>query len=145
MARSRATIVTHEHPHTKMVKRVAENKKTDTLGLTIILGMLFGVFLCCLLIDPRSDSAKDIIIEIVKYIGGCTSAGAIIGLIVGEYLRREHVHLNVFYGDSQEIVRKQPANQQINEKETRQGTHWGEHTLGDRPLKNEYDELLMRR
>jgi len=143
MARSRVNIVTHEHPHTKMVKRVAANKKTDTVGLTTILGMLFGVFLCCLLIDPRNDSAKDIIIEIVKYVIGSTSAGAIIGLIVGEFLRREHVSLNLFYGDSQEVTSK--ANKHIQEKETREGTYWGENTLGDKPLKKEYDELLMRR
>jgi len=139
MARSRANIVTHEHPHTKMVKRVAENKKIDTLGMMTILGMLFGVFLCCLLIDPRNDSAKYIIIEIVKYIVGSTSASAIIGLIVGELLRREHVSLNLFYGDSQEVVGK--ANKHIQEKEMKEG----DNTLGNKTQKKEYDELLMRR
>jgi len=138
MARSKLS-VTHEHPHTKMVKRIAENKKIDTLGMMTILGMLFGIFLCCLLIDPHNDSTKYIIIEIVKYIVGSTSASAIIGLIVGEFLRREHVSLNLFYGDSQEVMGK--TNKHIQEKEMREG----DNTLGNKTLKKEYDELLMRR
>jgi len=141
--RDRVTIVTHEHPHTKMVKHAAARKKTDTVGLTIILGMLSGVFICCLVIDPNYASFKEIIIDIVKYIGCSTSAGAIIGLILGEILRREHISLNLYYGDKKEIVGQ--AEKRVKEKEIAQGTYWGEHTLGDNSLLKEYDEWLMRR
>jgi len=143
MSRRRVTIVTHEHPHTKMVKRVAANKKTDTVGLVTIIGMLCGVFICCLMINPYLHSFKEIAIDVVKYIGCSTSAGAIIGLILGEVLRREHISLNLFYGDTKEIVGK--AEKRIKEKEIPQGTYWGEHTLGDQSLLKEYDEWLMRR
>jgi hypothetical protein len=137
------SIVTHEHPHTKMVRRTASNKKTDTVGLTIILGMLAGVFISCLIIDPHYDSFKEIIIELVKYVGGSTSAGAIIGLILGEILRREHINLHLKYRDKHQVVGH--GEKRIKEKEMKQGVYWGDHTLGDNSLLKDSDEWLMRR
>jgi len=139
--RNRVTIVTHEHPHTRMVREAAEKKKTDILGLTIILGMLTGVFICCLVIDPNFRSFKEVVIDIVKYIGCGTSAGAIVGLILGEILKREHIRLNVFYGDTKEIVKPTARPIPVPEKET----SWGEHKPGDKSQARDYDELLMRR
>jgi len=111
--RRRVAVITHEHPHTKMVKRVAEKKKIDTLGLTTILGMLSGIFICCLVIDPNFHSFKAVVIDVVKYIGCCTSAGAIIGLILGVILQREHLRLNLYYGDTTEVV----SRKRLKEKE----------------------------
>jgi hypothetical protein len=142
MAKSKS-IITREHPHTKKVRSIASNKKSDTIGLTIILGILAGIFVSCIMIDPHSDSLKEIIVEVVKYVGGGASGGAIMGLILGEIIRREHINLHLKYHDEHQFIKS--GKKRIKEKEMRQGTYLGEHTLGDNSLLKEYDEWLMRR
>jgi hypothetical protein len=143
MAKNNSVII-QEHPHTKAVRRVASEKKTDIASLTTICGMLAGIFAACLMMDPHHDSVKEIIIEFVKFVGGGVSSGALIGLLLGEIVKREHIHLHLKFRDTKHYLAKN-GKKRIKEKEMAQGTFWGEHTLGDNSLLKEYDEWLMRR
>jgi hypothetical protein len=137
-------VITLEHPHTKAVREAASIKKTDTVSLTTICGMMAGIFAACLLMDPHHDSVREIVIEFVKYVGGGVSGGALLGLLLGEIVKREHIHLHLKYRDTKHYLAKN-GKKRIKEKDIPQGTFWGEHTLGDNSLLKEYDEWLMRR
>jgi hypothetical protein len=133
------SVVTHEHPHTKAVRRIAFYKKIDTVSLTTISGMLAGIFLACLMMDPHNDS----VLEAVKYLGGGISGGALIGLLLGEIVRREHINLYLKFHDIRQRIASHSGKKRVKEKDIPQGTYWGEHTLGDNSLLKEYDEWLM--
>nr|AGS52413.1 hypothetical protein [uncultured bacterium contig00085] len=93
--------------------------------------------------DPHNDSFREVIIEILKYVGGGVSGGALIGLLLGEIVKREHINLHLRYHDIHQRIVRHSGKKRVKEKEMAQGTFWGEHTLGDNSLLKEYDEWLM--